>query len=375
MQMLSLHADARDRARSDLLERRLKRFQPRFQTRVRALAERHPRLKDLALSFPALLFAIAVPRAGYDREQICARVIGGAPLRDVAALAQLPLWLRRLDPASFGGPIPVLPDGAFVSKHVVNHVPRSPKKVDAWLHAISQALVLADEAVAVWMAREWNRRPLRWRDENMRWVCLWAWYSKSVSDDPCRIKQSWSPSLSLYCARRHAYDWRQNVSLFLELGDDRVADLWFKPGAVGPFDVVSLDRYEEIVAEARAMKHCVRFHGTYIVQNASRLWSIRRDGERIATFEVCLASESPFPHIGQVKMKDDKRAPEGIWRVAQTWLDAQDRSGFSARYACWEDTPVNPRAWRRMWRPYWLAKRHAMDWLPLAPTRLVIDNL
>ncbi|MCJ9707243.1 hypothetical protein MOV74_39755, partial [Bradyrhizobium sp. SHOUNA76] len=49
--------------RSDLLERRLRRYHPRFQGAVRALALRHSRLADLAASFPALLFALAFPRA------------------------------------------------------------------------------------------------------------------------------------------------------------------------------------------------------------------------------------------------------------------------------------------------------------------------
>jgi hypothetical protein len=37
-----------------LIERRLRRYHPSAQPRVRALAERHPRLADLALSFPPL---------------------------------------------------------------------------------------------------------------------------------------------------------------------------------------------------------------------------------------------------------------------------------------------------------------------------------
>jgi hypothetical protein len=92
MQIVSLHADARaderQRARPDRFERRLARFQPRFRSRVQALAARHPRLKDLVLSFPALLFALAVPRPGYDRERVCARVIDGAPLRELSQLTK-----------------------------------------------------------------------------------------------------------------------------------------------------------------------------------------------------------------------------------------------------------------------------------------------
>src|SRR3977135_3678068 len=61
MQSNLLRAPARGTARSDLLERQLRRYCPRSQGAVRALAMRHPRIADLAASFPALLFALAVP--------------------------------------------------------------------------------------------------------------------------------------------------------------------------------------------------------------------------------------------------------------------------------------------------------------------------
>ncbi|BBB97389.1 hypothetical protein M2212_004356 [Bradyrhizobium elkanii] len=54
----------REATRSVLLERQLRRYHPHVQGKVRALAMRHTRLADLAASFPALLFALAVPRAG-----------------------------------------------------------------------------------------------------------------------------------------------------------------------------------------------------------------------------------------------------------------------------------------------------------------------
>jgi len=73
-------APRRGAGRSDLLERRLRRFHPRFQGTVRALAMRHSRIADLAASFPALLFALAVPRPGLDPAPALASVIGGSAL-------------------------------------------------------------------------------------------------------------------------------------------------------------------------------------------------------------------------------------------------------------------------------------------------------
>lgn len=82
--------------RSDLLERRLRRYHPRFRETVRALSMRHSRIADLAASFPALLFALAVPRPGLDPAPALARVIDGLALADAAVAAEVPLWLRKL---------------------------------------------------------------------------------------------------------------------------------------------------------------------------------------------------------------------------------------------------------------------------------------
>lgn len=351
-----LHADARadahGRARPDLLERRLRRFHPRFRPQVRALAERHSRLKDLALSFPALLLALAVPRAGYDRERVCALVVEGAPLRNLAPLAHVPIWLRRLEPQAFTRPLPMLPDGAFVSRQVVNHIPRSPKMVSDWLGAIAQAAKIADEAVAMWTAREWQQKPKRVRAHTVRWMHLWAWYARHVPDDPCRVNAAWTPSLSFSTAQRLAGEWRTNLLLYLKLGDKPLADMWFKPGVVGGFEIVPLATYSDVVAEALAMKHCVRWYGSDLDENVCRLWSIRRNGARVATFEVSQAGESPFAHIAQVKLADDKRAPEGIWKVAQAWLCAQQRTCLGVYERPRNVMPAQAQAWRRMWRPY-----------------------
>src|SRR5262245_47525125 len=73
MQSNLSRAPMRSAARCDLLERRLRRYRPPFQRAVRALAMRHSRVADFAVSFPALLFALAVPRPGLDPTRAIAR--------------------------------------------------------------------------------------------------------------------------------------------------------------------------------------------------------------------------------------------------------------------------------------------------------------
>src|SRR5215813_7276080 len=106
-----LRAPAWGTAHTDLMERRLQRYCPRFRGAVCALAVRHSRIGDLAVSFPALLFALAVPRPGLDPTRALDLAIEGAALADVAAAADVPMWLRRLAPEGLADPIMTLPDG------------------------------------------------------------------------------------------------------------------------------------------------------------------------------------------------------------------------------------------------------------------------
>src|SRR5215510_14507577 len=133
MQSNLLRAPVRGTACFDPLEHRLRRYRSPFQGAVRALAVRHTRIADLAASFPALLFALAVPRPGLDPARAIERAIEGVSLAKVAAAADVPLWLRRLPPEALSRPIARLPDGEVFRRQIANHLPRSPKVAPIWL--------------------------------------------------------------------------------------------------------------------------------------------------------------------------------------------------------------------------------------------------
>ena len=81
-----LSHDPRPRARADAdamrarIARRLQRYAPAVQAAVQETARGHPRVADLALSFPALLFALAVPRREADAARATAAAIEGRAL-------------------------------------------------------------------------------------------------------------------------------------------------------------------------------------------------------------------------------------------------------------------------------------------------------
>lgn len=362
--------------RFDLLERRLRRYRPRFQGAVRALAVRHPRIADLAASFPALLFALAVPQARLDPARAIARVIDGAALTQVAALADLPLWLRKLPAEAFVRPIPRLPQGELFRRQIANYLPRSPKLAPTWLQLVADAAELAHEPMAAWIARELVREPQRVNTARLRLICLWAWFSSEPATwGHDLIEKPWAPDMRIDAVRSAAEDWRAVVTLHINLGRLPIADMWLRPGRMAGYEFVALDSIAAITDEAKAMRNCLNTYGQNLMHNRSRVWSVRKDGDRVATLRIARRYRDPLPNIVELKGLGNVEVSNELWWAARQWLHKHDLSQIDMAERRWGTMPLDRGSWVSLWRPDWLAKRRIPDWLPMTPSREALDAL
>jgi hypothetical protein len=370
-----LRAPVRRSARSDLLERQFRRYCSPYRAAVRALATQHPRVADLAVSFPALLFALAVPRAGLDPARAIERAIEGVALAEVAAAADVPLWLRRLPPEAFSRPIVKLPDSRVFRCQIVNHLP-SRKIAPIWLQAVAEITSLAHEAIAVWIAREIAREKQDVNPNRLRLVGLWAWFSGQPDTLGCRMMQKpWTPDMRIASALSAADDWRTSIGLHVNLGREPIVDVWLWPARVSGYDFLPLASVSAIIEEAAVMKNCLRSYGYNLAHNRSRVWSMRKDGQRVATLNVAVRYGDPLPNIVELKAAGNAEAPTEVWWAARQWLHMHDLTQIDTKRRDRGTVPLDRVTWRSLWRPYWLAKRHIPEWLPLAPSRAVLDAL
>ena len=371
----SLPAPCWEAARTDLLESRLRRYHPRFQGAVRALAAGHPRAADLALSFPALLFAIAVPRPGFDPAQTLSHVDTGRSLVEGAKAADLPMWLRKLPPETFAGPIPKLPDGALFRRQIANHLP-TRKLAPLWLQAVTQVADIANEPAAVWIARELIREPKRIKLERLRLIALWCWFSgQKGTFSHGLIERPWQPDMHIGPAIEAATVWRELFELHLSLGPLTITDMWLAPGRVDGYDFLPLDSAAFLAEEATAMRNCVRTYGDNLTHDFSRLWSVLRDGKRVATMKIACWHGDPLLNIAELKGPGNVRVPREVWWAARRWLHMHDLPRIETRKLKWGTVALDRNIWLALWRPYWLAKRHIPEWLPLQPSRAAVNNL
>jgi hypothetical protein len=369
-------APRRGAGRSDLLERRLRRYHPRFQGAVRALTMRHSRIADLAASFPALLFALAVPRPGLDPAPALARVIDGRALAEAAAAAHLPLWLRKLPPEALERPIARLPDGDLFRRQIANHLPRSPKLAPTWLQAVADVAELAHESAAVWIARELIREPRRVNSARLRLISLWSWFSvQQTTFGNELIDRRWTPAMRIGPALAAADDWRMMIALHVNLGPQPINDMGLQAGRVAGYDFLPLNLISAITEEADAMRNCLNTYGYNLAHNASRLWSVRLNGERVATLRIACRYRDPLPNIVELKAAGNAGVTRELWWAARQWLHMHDLSQIDMGRLKWGTAPLDRPTWLSLWRPYWLAKRRIPEWLPIAPSRDALEAL
>ena len=380
MQLHVLRAEhdfgARNAARDKLVERRLRSFRSNIQPAVRRLARRHSRLADLAVSFPALLVALAMPREGFKPEPVIARVIEGVPLAELARAAETPLWLRKLAPPLFSRALPKLPDSHDFRRQIVNHLPHTPKVAPIWLDAVANVAECADEALAIWVARNVLKNPKHHAIWRLRLISLWAWFSAQPGTLAGRFVQTpWSPVMQFDSALDAANAWRAAAELYADIGDEVIADMWVQPAIVDGYEFVPLRSFADLIEEGRAMRNCVATYGYKLTHNCSRLWSIRKDGKRICTLELARYGGDPLLGVSEIRSPANEDAPVEVAWAVRRWLHMQDLAQMNTTPRPWSHDSFNRAAWNALWKPYWLAKRRFPQWLPLAPSRYALDNL
>jgi hypothetical protein len=358
------------------VERCLRRYSATAKAAVRAAAALHPRIADLAVSFPALLFALAMPRRDADAARAFDAAIDGRPLAEVAQTAGVPLWLRKLPVDALTKPLPRLPDDAAFRRRIANHVPRSPKLAPLWLDVVSFALEWSHPSFAIWIASELMRDVKAVKLKELRLLCVWAWFSHHRDTIGHRlVEQPWRPAMRFKTALDAAWNWRTRVALHINLGEAPIADQWLTPGCVYGYEFTPLRCADEVVAEAVAMKNCLRTYGYDLAQNQSRLWSVRMSGRRVATLRLAHSFADPLIGIRELQAERNRDVSVEVWWAARQWLHQHDLPAIDTKRFKWDKAPLDAGVWRSLWRPYWLAKRRIPMWLPLAPSRAVLKAL
>jgi len=356
-------AVARDslRAHESRTAQALLRFAEPFRPALNRLAARHPRLADLAISFPALLFGLAVPRREFDPEPVIHRVIMGASLAELSGAAGIPLWTRKLHPRAFAAALPALPDTPAFRAQIANHLPADRKAAAEWLQTIAFASFWGHPELAIWCAQNFGAKRAQWFRTFLPRLCVWAWYSQqSDTWGASTIQQRWSPDISFTRAADAIFSWADDLEDHVFMPNPGLGDPWAAPATVDGYAFDPVLTVADLHAAAKGLDNCARTYTDSIRRNRYRIWVVRKDNDTVAMLSL---ANDVVMRIGQLYGPRNQPVTPELALAAHRWFQGYCAPRKIERFP----DVLSLQAWQRLWTPYWLAKRRLPAWLPLRP--------
>jgi hypothetical protein len=311
---------------SDSLERLVQRYPAPMRREVRRLVRSSARIADLAEVFPGALAALALRRGpATARLNAVALVENGVQLKAVAKALNLPMWLRRLPPEAFAALPEALPKAETFARRIVTRIPRVASESAFWLSMILFAERACHEDFALWLAKQ----PIFHDEGNpeklIAILAAYAWYSgESETAAHKLIVVPWRPEIAYDTALCAAKSWFNRVRLVLQLPPGALEDTWLKSGNGLGYVFEPLLDHKDILAEAQAMQNCADQYAERIVRDKCRLFSIKRNGQRVATLEIGPHQrESGVLAVNQLKSRHNMAASTEVWQAAYTWMASQ----------------------------------------------------
>src|SRR5215470_15076517 len=265
------------------------RFAYPARREVRRLMRTSSRLVDLSVVFPGAMYALAAKRnAAEARREAISLVEKGAPLKSVARLLGLPLWLRRLPPEAFQKAIEDdLPASETFARRVANRLPGAPAHSAFWLQSVAFGTKACNEDFALWLADQSIFSESGNPEQLFGVLAAYAWHSRAAQTRAHNlIVVPWRPEIAFDTALCAAKSWLNRMRLMLQLGPGVLTDPWLAGGEIRGYTFVPLLDRTEILGEARAMQNCADQYAERLADDRCRLFSIRRDREHVATLEI-----------------------------------------------------------------------------------------
>jgi len=310
---------------SEQRSRRVNAFHAPYRRIIADFTSREKALEDLAESFPALLFALATGYGPLEpRTAATAMVLAGRSLREAAAMAGLPLWMKRLPPGAFMRPLLPVPNVPSLASLLGSSLTRNAQMAAIWLDRLLLAHAIAGVPAAEWMARTGMRMHAHETSCPLPSLMAWIWASANRATElGALIEQPWHPTLSSGQCVERATAWRRHIDLACAI-PHRIGDAWVKEGPCGEFEVRALRTPRDIIKAARDLDNCLVTWGDRIGYSCSRVFALCRNGVTVAAFEIVHDSDDPpVPRLSQILGYSNRQVSTEIRNTVLAWLGEQ----------------------------------------------------
>jgi hypothetical protein len=331
-----------------------RRFHTDYRYHVYCAAVNSTRAAQLAETFPLLMYEIYCIYVGNPLRKKAARMVeAGAPLKRVAEFMRIPMVLRRVPP------------GAVLSTDIISWIcERNPRLFEAympktlpqarlWLRAIEIAHPsldddgygwyheyqdedgLCQETVEVeddicqefveWTARHCLEIPGN-RDvvlATLNDIADWAYAEET------RLGLPWNhdsvrmlcPSMSVQTVMQLSDEWHEKVANARDGADYQFPPPWCAAGQVGDYEIVPITSNRDLYREGRALHHCVATYAGRVSSGGSYFYSVRKQGERVATVELYRSFDSDKRlAVRQMRGPCNAAVSKDVARAVRAWL-------------------------------------------------------
>jgi PcfJ-like protein len=323
-----------------------RRFPFRHREALYRAGARSHRALQLAEVFPVLALAIYAGKAAcwdehqsvdfnFDaieqskkRAQETATLIErGARLRDVAAVMQIPMALRRVKPGAAH-----LAHPCHNAEWVTSLMPDALPQMRIWLRAVDYAYRHGGPNFAEWTAAHVLQIPGR---ESQIAAFLsdikdWVQASRSGGENPFGgeggnghqfITRPFHSTMSLRTVSKLSDEWHEAVASNMSGPQYAFPVPWLPAATINGVDIVPIDNSADLYREGALMHHCA---GTYVPDVRAGtycVYSVRRDGERVAT--AALIRNGSRAQLQQLRGPCNAEVPKEIGLAVSRWLRMQ----------------------------------------------------
>lgn len=257
----------------------------------------------------------------------------GARLRDVAGVMDVPMALRHIKPGVAHFASGVLCEHPELLHAMPDTVPRSR----IWLRAVPWAHNRVSAEFAAWVARHAPQIPGSLNHVGGVLGDIADWVRAGMppeEQDPLLgerpmlagrefVVRPFTPSMSLKTATALSADWHEAVANNLDGPNSVFPDPWYPAARLGDYEILPIEDGAALYREGTAMHHCVGTYGDQVQRGNLYIYSILRNGERVATLALGRHRINGRAYPEQIRGACNSEAPKATVATVQRWLRAQ----------------------------------------------------
>jgi hypothetical protein len=255
-------------------------------------------------------------------------VVAGARLRQVAGAMGIPMVLRYIKPGVAHLATEILCRHPELLRFMPDSVPASR----IWLCVVPWAYDRVSLEFAEWAARLTPQIPgtLDRVGGILGDIADWVRAGMPPDPDPLRpepagrefVVRPFTPSMSLNTAMKLSADWHEAVANNLDGPNSVFPNPWYPAARLGYYEILPVEDAASLYREGMAMHHCVGTYGDQVQRGQLYIYSVRRNGERIATLALGRHGDGQA-YLEQIRGPCNTAPPKPIVAAVQSWLYAQ----------------------------------------------------